>query len=270
MYNTFRLNVDFAVIAFITVWFACSPAVNGHYCVQKGPCNCVGSDGSVLDLSPLSNRSQPLLASSKSYLFMYHPCTDVALNSVGKNVCQKGYGLCLFTPTNVTNETVDFNKVLQNKSLGTFNKLAVNAEAVFQISALEALQIVYKNIVGDDVFTTVIKLECNKQIDNYKLTVEKSSKLEHVLVLRSKSCCPVSPSHISGASVFFLIIISAFSLYCIGGILVLKYLRGAKGIESIPNHEFWCKIAIHITDGFTYIKSCIRSQGPPVNSYETI
>lgn len=43
----------------------------------------------------------------------------------------------------------------------------------------------------------------------------------------------------SGAGVFFLIIVSIFALYFFGGMLVLRFIRGATGKEMIPNYEFW-------------------------------
>ena len=44
----------------------------------------------------------------------------------------------------------------------------------------------------------------------------------------------------SGFGVFMLILVIVAIIYFVGGILILKFLRGATGIEMIPNHEFWC------------------------------
>jgi len=31
-------------------------------------------------------------------------------------------------------------------------------------------------------------------------------------------------------------------VYFVGGILVLRYWRGARGVEQIPNYEFWISL----------------------------
>lgn len=48
-----------------------------------------------------------------------------------------------------------------------------------------------------------------------------------------------------GRSVFstmFIILMVLFLFYFIGGFLVLRFIRGARGWEAIPNGEFWRSI----------------------------
>lgn len=67
------------------------------------------------------------------------------LKSVVKNNCQDKYGVCYFVPNETTQEHLDFNSVLSNKTFGSFRKLAVNEEAVFRMNEKEEVEIVYKD-----------------------------------------------------------------------------------------------------------------------------
>jgi len=65
-----------------------------------------------------------------------------------------------------------------------------------------------------------------------------------------------------GSVLVILFFVSA-GVYFIGGIIVLKALRGATGWEMIPNHEFWyklpslVKVSSYNASGKT---SCFRSR----------
>lgn len=47
---------------------------------------------------------------------------------------------------------------------------------------------------------------------------------------------------LSTGSVLVILFFVCFGVYFIGGIIVLKTLRGATGWEMVPNHDFWCKL----------------------------
>lgn len=74
-----------------------------------------------------------------------------------------------------------------------------------------------------------------------------------VLSLTSKYACPKSTHHITGVGAFFLIITVMIAIYFFGGILVLKFIRGAKGVEMIPNHEFWCRVVNLVKVRFLFL-----------------
>ena len=47
---------------------------------------------------------------------------------------------------------------------------------------------------------------------------------------------------LSTGSLLVILFFVSVGVYFIGGIIVLKALRGATGWEMVPNHEFWCKL----------------------------
>jgi len=51
-----------------------------------------------------------------------------------------------------------------------------------------------------------------------------------------------SEKGLSTGSVLVILFFVCAGTYFIGGIIVLKALRGATGWEMVPNHDFWCKL----------------------------
>lgn len=47
---------------------------------------------------------------------------------------------------------------------------------------------------------------------------------------------------LSTGSLLVILFFVSVGVYFIGGIIVLKALRGATGWEMVPNHDFWCKL----------------------------
>lgn len=43
----------------------------------------------------------------------------------------------------------------------------------------------------------------------------------------------------SGISIFFLLLLIFTIIYFVGGALLMYFMRGARGIEMIPNVDFW-------------------------------
>lgn len=46
-------------------------------------------------------------------------------------------------------------------------------------------------------------------------------------------------SSLSNGSVFLILLFVGFIIYMVGGACVLYTLRGARGLEMIPNIDFW-------------------------------
>ena len=52
--------------------------------------------------------------------------------------------------------------------------------------------------------------------------------------------------------IFFIIFVSTTSVYCIGGIVFNVYKREKKGLEAIPNREFWGALPGYTKEGVVY------------------
>lgn len=52
--------------------------------------------------------------------------------------------------------------------------------------------------------------------------------------------------------VLFLIIFIAFLIYFVGGVILMK-IRGASGLELIPNYRFWLSVMMKISSGVRWL-----------------
>lgn len=52
----------------------------------------------------------------------------------------------------------------------------------------------------------------------------------------------IPPSGLSNGSIFLLLLFITALMYFLGGALLLYFIRGARGIEIIPNIDFWMNL----------------------------
>jgi len=96
-----------------------------------------------------------------------------------------------------------------------------------------------------------------------------------VITVNSVSVCSFQPapaSSISGGTIFLIIVIIVTVLYCVGGVLFMKFARQKTGIELIPNSGFWRELWSLIVDGCKFSWWKIRSVcgRAPAGSFETM
>jgi len=64
----------------------------------------------------------------------------------------------------------------------------------------------------------------------------------------------------SGAAIFFLLLLLFLALYLGGGALLKYYFYGARGIEVIPNLEFWATLSSNLKDGWLFLWNRCRGR----------
>lgn len=71
------------------------------------------------------------------------------------------------------------------------------------------------------------------------------------------------------ASVITLIMIASLCVYFLVGTMYMRYVKQARGIEQLPNHEIWQTIGIKSADCCNYVCRCgkVRSE---IRNYEHI
>ncbi|XP_035688927.1 uncharacterized protein LOC118424462 isoform X2 [Branchiostoma floridae] len=86
---------------------------------------------------------------------------------------------------------------------------------------------------------------------------------------RSKDCNAAGAAAGLSAGSTMCILLTVFVLvYVAGGMLFLRFVRGAEGTEMIPNYEFWADFPYLVKDGFTFAtRSC---RGEEAYAYEKI
>jgi cation-dependent mannose-6-phosphate receptor len=119
-----------------------------------------------------------------------------------------------------------------------------------------------------------VLLECTPNAkDSSALFVPKEVTLSDVhLTLYSKLSCLQQINQIEERgffSTFFLIIFVLLFTYLVLGMLYQYFFVGARGLEMLPNYDFWQKVWISIKLGFIYIKNGCKVI-PTDESYDAI
>jgi hypothetical protein len=58
---------------------------------------------------------------------------------------------------------------------------------------------------------------------------------------------------------FFIVFIIVFSVYCVGGVTFNVYKKEKKGLEAIPNRDFWGALPGYTKDGIVYSTTTVYS-----------
>ncbi|XP_047533725.1 uncharacterized protein LOC125068587 [Vanessa atalanta] len=272
--NIYCLSIVFFVFLLKTV---CTEDI----CVAKGPCSCVFSNGTGIDLSLTikatfySTQSFKLKNNGSQYelsTYFYHPCTDVLLkvnSTATNNSCDKPLSICRHKTTLdlVPNKTDTFKTDGGNyEFLGRSN--------VSQFSA-DGKSITYFN--GPSL--TLVTLVC-AQTDDQLQVVSLVDPDNIVLSFYSRQACLklLEEEGRSFGSTLLIIFFSFVILYLVLGICTKKFLMGATGIEVVPNLTFWSDLPNLVKDGWAFaingFKLPTRGAGPVTspdpNSYDSI
>ncbi len=84
--------------------------------------------------------------------------------------------------------------------------------------------------------------------------------------LESRCCCPGKCKYtnnsngISGGAVFVILLVVLLFVYLVGGVMFLKFSRGATGSDMIPNRLLWTNIIGYTVGGFQYSTQVIRQR----------
>ena len=83
------------------------------------------------------------------------------------------------------------------------------------------------------------------------------------IYLQSPCCCPgkchySEESSVTGGAVFLILLVALAFVYIVGGMIFLKFSRGASGSDMIPNRLLWLNILSYIRDGIRYSIQVVR------------
>ncbi|KAK0043563.1 Cation-dependent mannose-6-phosphate receptor [Biomphalaria pfeifferi] len=207
--------------------------VNSAYskpCKFIQPCTC-STDNYSLDLKPLMKARNDLEfnASDKDYTYYLHPC------NVPPPICknQQMTACQISKSNNVTYgiATHNGNQIDGDPETGNFsitNKYDTRTSIVYVVCGSEE--------------ATFLDIEPNPFI-TYKFTLTTRY-----------GCIPQNSSGngLSVGSVLAILFFVFFLIYLVGGVLFLKFVRKAEGIEMIPNIEFWKDLPSLIKDGMVF------------------
>lgn len=224
-------------------------------CSPVGSCKCDFPNGFGIDLSPLRGYNFTIQISPSKEL-LYFPCKNGLVpnipNATTLNECENEASICL--KTKLDNSTFTFNK---------YGSLFESSFLWDRISDDPALE--FKH--GEK--NTVIFLHCDRDGNNATMTLgDTSASYSFSLALISEHACILS-SEETGRSILttiFMIFLVLFLLYFLGGFLVLRFIRGARGWEAIPHGEFWSNSFTSVKQIISYcVNGCRRPE-----TYDTI
>lgn len=235
-------------------------------CRQLDPCRCEYDNGQGVDISQVVTKVDGYMNTTDPKTqdrYYFHPCHDIKyLPSDGPDgkECSSGdgYSLCRFN-----------NATQAYQRLGTIKDSSFHTDGsgkpflVFKLNSVE----------------TSVQLLCLKHDQSYLYVNEYQSQLgagnETNLILFSPFACPITIEEISkpstGGVLLILFLIGTFTYFTIGSIVRFMYL-GARGIEVIPNLDFWKDLPGLVRDGIRFLQNGCRVERrePDPDSYDAI
>lgn len=228
-------EVDFVI------WLMLITFVKSEVCQKLNACSCETSDG-VLDLSALPSFTS--IKDPQGYLNDWNPCVAKPCGSSGKSdvsICQTSINKPGAQASSFVNgylHTATFiGEVGKNLVL---HYTGDNATLTSGVTKLRESSILL--ICVPDSPSNVLTAQGETQTGNvnYKFT------------LRSPHACLVLNGGLSAGSVLLILFFVAVLVYVIGGVLFLRFYRGASGVEMIPNYEFWKDFPFLVKDGMVF------------------
>ncbi|KYM86704.1 Cation-dependent mannose-6-phosphate receptor [Atta colombica] len=239
-----RSNATFIVFSLLLIFFC---DTTSSECVQEAPCICSLPDGYYYNLTALADAKSFSTKNNDNYTVYFHPCTNVNMTIENKANCStENVSLCIYNNVNKTVLTTGTVKE-------TRMKLSDNDKfPIFEIYHNDIKIIINIVCYMGDKETNFILDSISAKIYYFKLVSSYGCKLQREMGL-------------SMGSLLVILFFVSVGVYFIGGIIVLKALRGATGWEMVPNHEFWCKLPSLVRDGVIFAFNCCRA-----DSYERI
>ncbi|XP_055588658.1 uncharacterized protein LOC129740995 [Uranotaenia lowii] len=237
-------------------------------CRKLDTCRCEYPDGRGIDLNHIVEKIESYMftidpANQDEYFF--HPCSDIRFlpPDSGTNDCGAyGYAVCRKRTTNATS---------------TYQRLGTTKDSTFRSSEDGKLYLVYKI----DSLTITFQLFCTEGTDKSFIFFESfeskstdQANNETNILLFSPHACLIRIEEISSSSVgsvlLILFLIGTFTYFTIGSIVRFMYL-GARGIEVVPNLEFWKDLPSLVREGVRFVQNgCRVEHTPNSDSYDAI
>jgi len=112
---------------------------------------------------------------------------------------------------------------------------------------------------------------CDSKASTATFTLSSSDKCSYNVQIYSPKACPTIPAKtLSPFTIFLLVALGMFLLYCAFGSLYNSQVRGTSGIESIPNVDFWRNFLKHVEDGLLYVYLKITCQNERTIMHESL
>lgn len=231
---------------------------------QIGNCQFISSNGSSIDLTRVGKTGsarweyQQTTSPSDPALYSYNPCYPF-----NQGNCQHA-AVCRSDDERKNDVTVG----LADTATFLYDEVNEGPPVIQYVAPAE---------IGQEAVMTLVTLHC--QAANLEETLEvlgNTSANLYVMDLYSHCCCfggcssDITPSSkkLSFGSILCILFVCLATVYFIGGIMYMKCIRGAKGVEVIPNLSFWSDFPNLVMEGVIFVFTC--GKGPSKSAYEDI
>ncbi|XP_078572005.1 uncharacterized protein LOC144859336 isoform X1 [Branchiostoma floridae x Branchiostoma japonicum] len=235
--------------------------VFGQQCSKSGACSCTMSDGKgVVDLEPLADKGgQPrFIHKDGNTFFYYNPCTPFKKGDSSGECQANEIAACQYDGNG-------YYDIGDQSSLATSYDTSTGA-VLFSYSTDQSTR------------STDLLLECT-QDSAVRFTAREKTGVpgKYVMTISSLCVCPGrskdcnaagAAAGLSAGSTMCILLTVFVLVYVAGGMVFLRFVRGAEGTEMIPNYEFWADFPYLVKDGFTFATQSCR--GEEAYAYEKI
>ncbi|XP_071501379.1 uncharacterized protein [Diadema antillarum] len=150
-------------------------------------------------------------------------------------------------------------------------KIGDPAPKSWTTAADESIQVVYDSTQDGTTRTSTVTYRCSATALDPTLSLDSVGESKYdFTVTTCQACrprvanCPVkssSSNKITVGGILCIVFTVTVVLYLVGGVLFMKYQRGASGTEVIPNYGFWKDFPGLVKDGFLFVISPCRKDG---------
>ncbi|CAG9773738.1 unnamed protein product [Ceutorhynchus assimilis] len=247
-------------------------------CIHQDPCSCTVDEYTVISLRELVPDKTLFEDRKGNYSYFFSGCEDKTFkgdNFLMPNVSDITASLIKCT-ANVTiqNITQIINATSTNKTVTVISYscdgIGHAKDIKFNLGPTSSdYNIVYNNKTSKNSLPS-IRLACdNFNATNLKILNDNTDEL----VLYSPLVCLQHIAHheYSSGTIFCIIFFVTAIIYFFGGGLLMYFVRGARGIEVIPNFDFWMSLPGLMKDGLIYVLSgCRPSSTSTAETYDRI
>lgn len=266
----------FSVVFVFTIIISYSSA---NKCEQNGPCMCIFDEYSQINITGLIPSDTDFIRDGDGVnTYFFSGCKNKKFRAEKyKLFSNQTFDASLIKCIEVIFET-NMTVIVNNKTINeTVTNVIHNCSAIGsekQIRYDEAsdntggYQIVY-NVKNKERSAPSIRLVCDT-LNRTDLKIESEASDE--LTLYSPLVCIKYFTHhdLSTGSIFCIIFFTAAVIYFLGGGVIMYTARGARGVEVIPNFEFWASLPGLMRDGLVFILNGCKPVTTAAETYDRI
>ncbi|KAL8609835.1 hypothetical protein ACOMHN_020670 [Nucella lapillus] len=227
-------------VIFIVAAFSLAVA---EKCIKISECVCKTQSGKVVDLNPLSESSHsPRFTAKKpgGPTFYFNPCKR--LKQAG---CNKALGADIAVCQEVPGTPSYYDA-------GDFASQTFSGDP-----SIQNLSLVYSSKDSSGIIrTSYVALICS-EVERLEFENESPERTYHFKLYQNIVCVKSGASGLGTGYILFILFFVFIIVYWVGGILYMKFVRRAEGLEIIPNYEFWKELPLLIQDGVLFtLRGC--------------